>query len=191
MACRVAMQQIKVPAKDHLESLYGGGMSVAQVAAHYGVAKGTASAWLKHHQIQTRTANTSLFNAAGRRRSRARAGRRSMLGGLYVRSSWEANYALILNHAIAQGLIDRWEYEPDCFEFPVKRGSRFYTPDFKVWRRDGRFEYHEVKGYLDQPSRTKLKRMQKYYPDLQVKLVDEKVYRAFEQVYGSVLEGWE
>lgn len=53
---------------------------------------------------------------------------------------------------IANGKISEWMYEPETFEFPVKRGSKFYTPDFKVFMPDGTVEYHEVKGYMDQRS---------------------------------------
>ena len=190
VACRSSMQRIEVPPKEHLESLYGGGMSVSQVAAHYNVSKGTVNSWLHQRQIETRMMSPSLANA-NRRRPRSRHGRRAVLGGLYVRSSWECNYALVLNRGIEGGLIERWEYEPDCFEFPVKRGSKFYTPDFKVFLPNGAFEYHEVKAWMDQPSRTKLRRMARYFPDVKIRVVGPEAYRKLEVAYGDVLEGWE
>ena len=61
-----------------------------------------------------------------------------------------------------QGEILKWEYEPETFWFEkIKRGVRTYTPDFKVTEKDGSIIFHEVKGYMDARSKTKLKRMKK------------------------------
>lgn len=110
---------------------------------------------------------------------------------LYVRSAWEANYARYLNWLQQTGNIASWEYEPCEFEFTkIKRGTRFYKPDFKVTDNNGSVEYHEVKGYMDSTSRTKLKRMAKYYPEVVVIVVDRDGYRAIaRQMRG--LPGWE
>jgi len=110
--------------------------------------------------------------------------------GIYVRSKWEANYARYLNWLQAQGEIDHWEYEPDTFEFPVKRGSRFYTPDFKVFDPDGKYEYHEVKGHMDQKSRTKLKRMAKYHPNERVLVIAKDEMKAIGK-WRRMIPGWE
>src|SRR5262245_38786075 len=77
--------------------------------------------------------------------------------GIYVRSGWEANTARYYNWLIARGQLYRWQYEPDTFEFPtIRRGSRFYTPDFKLWDTAASVPYYvEVKGHMDQKSRTK------------------------------------
>lgn len=50
--------------------------------------------------------------------------------------------------------------------------------------------YHEVKGYMDPKSRTKLKRMAKYYPGVVVEVVDAKRFRAIAKVAG-LIDGWE
>jgi hypothetical protein len=98
-------------------------------------------------------------------------------GDFYFRSKWEANYALYLDFLVKQGQIARWEYEADTFIFDaIKFGTRSYRPDFKVFNEDTTFEYHEVKGYMDSRSKTKLKRMAKYYPDVKLILVDRKPY---------------
>lgn len=110
--------------------------------------------------------------------------------GIYVRSKWEANYARYLNWLKSLGEIEDWEFEPDTFEFPVKRGTRFYTPDFKVWTRRG-IEYHEVKGYMDRKSRTQLKRMAKYYPEARVLVIDKDSYYAIAQGVKRLVVGWE
>lgn len=111
--------------------------------------------------------------------------------GIYVRSGWEANYARYLNWLVSIGEIEKWEYEKDTFEFPVKKGSKFYTPDFKVFNNDGGFEYHEVKGYMSPESKTKLKRMQKYYPNVKVVLIDGPVYHAIEKTAKGLVKNWE
>jgi len=122
---------------------------------------------------------------------RSRGGFREDIG-IYVRSSWEHNYALYLNFLMSQRKIKSWEYEPDTFEFEgIKRGCRFYTPDFKVVHPDGRVEYHEIKGYMDKRSATKLKRMAKYHPDVVVKIIDESVYGDLARIFRNVLSGWE
>lgn len=119
-------------------------------------------------------------------------GKRSDLGGVYFRSAWEANWARYLNWLVARKQIERWQFEPDTFEFVgIKRGSRFYTPDFKVFDSAGGFEYHEIKGYMDARSATKLNRMSKYYPDVKVKLISKTEYRSVASVMAPMLEGWE
>lgn len=110
---------------------------------------------------------------------------------IYVRSSWEANYGRYLNWLKEKGKIRSWEYESETFEFPVKRGSIDYKPDFKVTYPDGRIEFHEVKGYLTQTGRTKLKRMAKYYPDVKIVLIDKTVYADLSRIFKNVLPGWE
>lgn len=118
-------------------------------------------------------------------------GKRADLGGLYVRSSWEANYARYLNWLQKNGEIECWEYEPDTYEFPVKRGNRSYTPDFKIFYSDGTYEYHEVKGYMNSHSAVKLKRMAKYYPDEKLILIDSEVYKALAKDMRLIIKNWE
>ena len=86
-----------------------------------------------------------------------------------VRSGWERNFARILIYKQAEGGVKDFTYEPRRYEFPVKRGCIDYLPDFEV---EFSFEIipghrkvlFEVKGQLDQRSRTKLKRFRKYHP---------------------------
>lgn len=112
--------------------------------------------------------------------------------GIYVRSRWEANYARYLIHLKEQGTIASWEYEPDTFEFArIARGNRHYTPDFKVTLPDGSVEYHEVKGWMNDDSRVKLNRMARYYPDVKIILIDQKVYRGLAKSMRDTLPGWE
>jgi hypothetical protein len=102
------------------------------------------------------------------------AGRRADLDDRYFRSRWEANYARYLTFAKV-----RWEYEPKTFWFEaVKRGTRSYTPDFWI-PAEGVF--HEVKGFMDPESATKLKRMAKYFPDVRVVIINKEWFSQAER----------
>lgn len=92
----------------------------------------------------------------------------------YFRSGWEMKYARYLQNIETLKGIKKWEYEVDTFWFDkIKRGVRSYTPDFKIFHNDGSVEYHEVKGWMDAKSKTKLKRMKIYYPNIDVIVIDE------------------
>lgn len=108
-------------------------------------------------------------------------GRREDLDGKFFRSSWEANICRYLKFLIRHEEVIGWEYEMDEFEFPVKRGTRFYRPDFKVTTKNGSIEYWEVKGYMDKVSKTQLKRMQKYYPQVKIIVIDKDAYNAIKR----------
>ncbi len=119
-------------------------------------------------------------------------GRRADLDNRYFRSAWEANWARYLNWLLQIGEIKAWEYEPETFEFmQIKRGTRFYTPDFKITNKDNSTEYHEVKGYMDAQSSTKLKRMARYYPDVRLIVIDKEAYRAVAFQLSARLPHWE
>jgi len=78
----------------------------------------------------------------------------------------EANYAKRLQFLKENGQILEYEHEPKVFYFEkIKRGIRAYKPDFRVDYPDGTHEWHEVKGYMDKASETKIKRFQQYYPE--------------------------
>lgn len=111
--------------------------------------------------------------------------------GIYVRSRWEANYARYLNWLVEHGEIRSWEYEADTFEFPVKRGNRFYTPDFKVTENNGLVVYHEVKGYMTDASRVKLSRMARYYPQHKVLVIGGATMADIRRKIGGMIPNWE
>ncbi|KKN52952.1 hypothetical protein LCGC14_0607530 [marine sediment metagenome] len=106
--------------------------------------------------------------------SRSKGGKREDLDGQYFRSNYEANYARFLNFLMANGEpIEKWEFEPDTFEFKkIKKGTRFYTPDFKIYYKDEHIEYHEVKGWDYTKGITQRKRFAKYFPHLKLLVVD-------------------
>jgi len=118
-------------------------------------------------------------------------GRRADLDGLYVRSKWEANVARWLKWMEAQGEIQGWAYEPEIFRFEgVKRNPISYTPDFKVIDADGSIFYYEVKGWMDSMSKSKLKRMAKFYPDVKILVIDEAFMKGL-RAFAGLIEGWE
>lgn len=119
-------------------------------------------------------------------------GRRDDLGDTFWRSSWEANYARYLNVLKSQGLLTRWEFEPQRFVFYGEtRGPISYTPDFRVAFPDGRIEFHEIKGWMDSASRSRIKRMHKHYPDIVLIVIDAKAYRAIEKQFAKEIPEWE
>jgi len=109
---------------------------------------------------------------------------------IYVRSKWEANFARYLKWMQSKGEIKAWRYEPITFIFPVKRGTRFYTPDFGVFENDGSTTYYEVKGYMTQKARTALKRMAKYHPDKKIVIINENYMKSLA-MFRAMIPGWE
>ena len=127
--------------------------------------------------------NTNIY-------SNAKRGVRDDLG-YFVRSGWEANYARYLKWLVSKNQIKCFEYEPDTFWFEeIKRGVRSYLPDFKVTNNDGSIEYHEVKGYMDDKSKTKIARMAKYYPQIKLIIVDKKYYNSIKKI-SRMIPNWE
>lgn len=111
---------------------------------------------------------------------------------IYFRSRWEANYARYLEWLRKVGQIALWEHEPATFWFEgIRRGCVSYLPDFKVGNLDGTAEYHEVKGWLDPKSKTKLKRMAKYYPNIRLRLIGKSEYKSIQRKIACVIPGWE
>lgn len=125
--------------------------------------------------------------------SRSKSGYRDDLGKVYFRSAWEANYARYLNFLIKNGDVEWWEYEPDTFWFEaIKRGVRSYKPDFKVkFSEKNSFIYIEIKGWMDAKSKTKIKRMAKYHPDVTLEVFGAKEYKSLKKQLSGVIENWE
>jgi hypothetical protein len=124
--------------------------------------------------------------------SRCASGAREDLGGRYFRSAWEANYARYLDLLKTQGKIQAWEYECKVFVFEkVNRGTRAYTPDFKVVALDGSHEWHEVKGWMDDKSRVRLERMAKFYPEEIVKVIGPEWFKGANRTLAYAIPGWE
>lgn len=116
------------------------------------------------------------------------------IGGInkYYRSKWEANYAKYLEWLKSNKQIKEWKHEPITFWFDgVKRGCVSYLPDFWVQENDGKEAYHEVKGWMDDRSKTKIRRMAKYHPKVKLIVIDSKGYEALKKSVQSLVPGWE
>ncbi len=122
-----------------------------------------------------------------------KAGKRTIGGKeIFFRSAWEANYARYLELLLSKKIIAKWEFEPDTFWFhKIQRGIRSYLPDFKIWLDDKSFFYVEIKGWMDDKSKTKLKRMEQYYPDILVNIVIKKDLTTIEKKFSYLIPDWE
>jgi hypothetical protein len=110
----------------------------------------------------------------------------------YYRSKWEANYARYLEWLKSIGEIKEWLHEPDVFWFEgIRRGCVSYLPDFKVVNNNDSIEYHEVKGWMDDRSKTKISRMKKYHPDIKLIVIREKEYNQIKLKISKLIKGWE
>ena len=149
----------------------------------------------KHERIvkilKTRSKNGSY--AVARPTASWKAGWRE-IGGVrkYYRSRWEANYARYLEWLKKNNNIQSWSHEPKIFWFEgIKRGTVSYLPDFCVLEKNGEEVYHEVKGWMDKRSLTKIKRMRKYYPQVKLIVVGKKEYESILKSTSKLIEGWE
>ncbi len=110
----------------------------------------------------------------------------------YFRSRWEANYAYYLEFLKSKGEIKEWEHEPETFWFEkIKRGVRSYLPDFRVTANDGSVTYHEVKGWMDDRSKTKIKRMKIYHPKVVLLVFDGAWFKKNTKNLKAIVPGWE
>lgn len=111
--------------------------------------------------------------------SNSNGGIRKDLGSCYFRSNWEANYARILNM-----LSIEWEYEKHSF--PLSDGST-YTPDFKIDEK----KFVELKGWLDEKSKKKIKLFLEEYPQYELDLIDEHKYYSLRNLFKHKIDKWE
>lgn len=146
------------------------------------------------HPDTTRKASQTF--SAGKNRvkqySRARKGW-AELGQrrFFARSSWEFNYGHYLEFLRIQKQISDWAHEPETFWFDgIKRGCLSYLPDFRVTNPDGTIEYHEVKGWMDPKSITKIKRMAKYHPAIKLVVIDATRYKALAKTVKGLVPEW-
>lgn len=110
----------------------------------------------------------------------------------FYRSRWESNYAKYLEWLKQKGQIQDWQHEPKTFWFEgIKRGCVSYLPDFCVTELNGKEVYHEVKGWMDDRSITKIKRMAKYHPNVTLVVIDSKAYKELAKKISFLIDGWE
>jgi len=110
----------------------------------------------------------------------------------FARSRWEANYGRYLEWLRINKHITDWKHEPETFWFDgIKRGVMSYLPDFKVILNDGKVVFHEVKGWMDSKSKTKLKRMKKYHPTVSLLVLDSGWFKRNSRTMAALIPGWE
>lgn len=109
----------------------------------------------------------------------------------FYRSRWEYRFALYLEFMKKHGKIMEWEHEPETFYFEgIKRGTNNYKPDFRVTFPTGNTEWFEVKGYMDAKSKTKIKRMAKYHPQIVLRVIDGTWFKTNSLLLKKVLPNW-
>lgn len=115
------------------------------------------------------------------------------IGGnkMYLRSSWEYNISLLIEYYKNNGYIKDWSYEPKRFYFEDnKDGILSYTPDFKIISKNGNEYYIELKGWMSDVSKNKIKKFKKEYGDLNLIVIDEFVYKKINNKYKH-MENWD
>jgi hypothetical protein len=102
--------------------------------------------------------------------------------GIYVRSTWEANFVRILDL-----LGISWLYESKRFALIRADGSKMtYCPDFYVYG-----VYWEVKGYMRPEAAEKIKLFKEQYPEQGLGVVDHEEYKKLEREYRDLIPNWE
>ena len=110
----------------------------------------------------------------------------------FFRSRWEANYARYLEWLKQNNQIKEWEHEAQLFWFEkIKRGCTSYLPDFRITNLNDSIEFHEVKGWMDNRSKTKIKRMKKYYPEIKLIIIESKMYNSIKKQMQLIITEWE
>jgi len=109
----------------------------------------------------------------------------------FYRSRWEYRYALYLEFMKKYGHIQEWLHEPTTFWFEgIKRGTNNYKPDFMVTFPSGAIEFFEVKGYMDAKSKTKIKRMAKYHPNIVLRIIDKTWFKDKSAKLKKIIPNW-
>jgi len=115
------------------------------------------------------------------------------IGGkrFYAKSKWEFNYAQYLNFMVKHKKIIDWDYELTTFTFlGVTKGCVSYKPDFFVKFSNGYEEYIEVKGWEQSSDRTKWKRMAKYHPEINLRVINKKFFNENGKILSGVIKDW-
>lgn len=106
---------------------------------------------------------------------------------IFARSSWEANIAAYFEYLKNNGEIKEWQHEPITFKFEeIKKGVRTYRPDFIITNNDGTQYYEEVKGWMDEKSKTKIAYMEQFFPEVDLRILDEKRYKAIKKEFSEI-----
>lgn len=161
---------------------------------------------------------TSWMNGTAKDSPKKREGRQNAQGGTCpilkhrYRSIMERRFGLYLHFLGYRRWADRnsdppqdgqkwYGYERLTWEFPGIKGANYcYTSDYECWPalphpdEPGRpilpYACYEVKGYMDDSSQIKLKRMAKHFPVVPIVVVDERVFDLYTHGAESIIPGW-
>lgn len=106
------------------------------------------------------------------------------LGPTEFRSSWERNYARILNH-----LGIKWVYEPQRFWLS---NSMSYLPDFRL-DSDNPWDakWIEIKGLWARHDKSRLRLFISMYPKEKIKVISSSAYKKLAKQYRDIIPNWE
>lgn len=98
-------------------------------------------------------------------RSNKYGNKRQTYGGYSYDSKFEAGYAAELDWRIKANEVEKWERQVKLSLDIAGVHIANYFIDFKVYFKDGRVEYHEVKGFETDVWRMKWRLAKALYPD--------------------------
>lgn len=110
-------------------------------------------------------------------------------------SNYEYDYALYLDYLYDSGEIAGWIRNTTQFGFSEEievrgRKQRSYRPDFLVFLKDGSYEIHEVKGWMNDRSKTVLEQFSKDYSTLTLKIITKDDILSLQSNFQNKLWGW-
>lgn len=111
--------------------------------------------------------------------------------GIYVRSSWEANYFRFLRYQQEKNLILGFSYEKDTFYFEDGSSPHSYRPDFKIFLCDGTEKFIEIKGRETQKDIIRLDKFKKFFPFHILEILRYREYMELERGYRKLIPTWE
>ena len=102
--------------------------------------------------------------------------------GCIFRSSWEADFARILNY-----LNIDWEYEKVGFKLESQYIEIYYTPDFFLNNNI----IIEIKGFWNEVSRKKVRCFKESYTEYKLLLIDSDMMSTLFKMYSHKIDKWE
>ena len=133
--------------------IYTDGRFAGAKNPNFGKGEGTKAAWKRG----------AYFGINRPSYTRGKGGRYK---GVWMRSSWEIEYA----HHLDEQKIE-WKYEPK--QFPLVTGG-YYRPDFYLPATD---EYIEIKGFWWPRARAKFDRFLVDYPEIKISVIEDRSWK--------------
>lgn len=134
---------------------------------------------IKAEEIKDKNRKNNIGNINHNPNGFGKSGKRKDLNNQFFRSTWEANFARILNYIGIE-----WEYEICRFKFnDCSLLIDFYLPQFDMWV--------EVKGYFKDITFKQFNKMHLEYPNENVKILDGKGYKKLTKMFKLLIKEWE